>query len=583
METIIRFGVFELALESRELRKQGLRIKLQPQPLEVLATLVEQPSRLVTRDELKTKIFSAGVTLNSDHSLNKAVNKLRVALGDQATTPRYIETLSKRGYRFITPISRELPRHSAERPNRIRLAVLPFRNLSDDPVRDYLSDGMTEEMISRLGHASPTQLNVIAHTSAMQYKHTSKAIREIGLELNVDYILEGSLRTAGQRAIVRVRLIDTRHEIQIWTRKQSSEINKIFDSQDRLIAQIARTLAVKLLPQQRSLPTNGAAQANYLAGRYLLHQLQEDKLYRALEHFQRAIELDSNFALAYTGLADAYSILGVGFGKLSPHECFPKAKEFTSKALAINDNLAEAHNSLAFVMHYYDWDWAGADREYRRAILLNPSYPMARWLYGEFLVCLEEFEKGFRELSLAIECDPVCVLPRSLLGMMLVMGRRYDEAIGVLQQSLNLSPQLETYVYLGSAYTENRMYDEAIRMLQHAKAIQPHFGLTLALLGRAYAVAGRTTEAVRMIEGLQDLSTKQYVPASDIAMVYAALGQKDNAFRYLEKAFKERTFHFIYMKVNPMWDPLRGDRRLDNLIRRTGLDRARSDIQLTNP
>src|SRR6478752_3418748 len=431
---ILRFGSFEANLQAGELRKQGLKVRLQDQPFQILAMLLERPGELVTRQEIHQKLWPADTFVDFDHGLNNAINRLREALGDSAGTPRFIETLPKKGYRFIgqvtgdeppaeaeyqpaegTPVAKPVPipgnieEESKARPRflvitlvccfalalaviaflgwrRIRagpplgsgyvmLAVLPFQNLSGDPSQDYFSDGLTEEMIAQLGALSPDQLGVIARTTTMTYKHSSKSVHQIGSELGVGYVLESSVRRDGDQVRISVQLIRVHDQVHLWTHSYDRHISHSIELQEEVAKAVAEQIEVKLSPayRGRTNPHHLDAEANeaYLRGRYFWNQFTPEGYRKAISYFQQAIERDSNFAEAYSGLADSYSFLVVT-DSIPASEGNPKAREAARRAVALGLNLAESHASLAVALGRSEWNWSGAEDEYKRAIALNP-------------------------------------------------------------------------------------------------------------------------------------------------------------------------------------------------------------------
>ena len=294
-------------------------------------------------------------------------------------------------------------------------------------------------------------------------------------------------------------------------------------------------------------------------------------MWKAIGYFQRAVQLDPHFAPAYSGLADAFAVLGCGYGTISAHEAFPKARAAALQAININGQLAEGHAALGFVKHYYDWDWPGAEQAFRRAIALNPSYSAAHSGLGRLLISLQRSDEGIREMEHAVQLDPISPVARSLLGIMLVMARQYPRAIEILEQALELGPHFQTHLYLGLAYTERSMLDRAVESFQKANTIHPGMAHNLAGLGRAYALAGRTNKALKILRELRSLSTRQYVSPVNFAMIQIGLGRMDEAFDALDQAFEERSFHLVYLNVNPLFNRLRRSSRAATLTKRVGL------------
>src|SRR5207249_8649098 len=397
----VRFGAFELDQDAGELRKQGTRMKLQEQPLQMLQVLLQRPGEVVTREELQQKIWPSDTFVDFDHGINNAIKRLREALGDAAETPHYIETLPRRGYRFIGKIECEALRMRS-------LAVLPLENLSHDPQREYFAEGLTEALITTL--AKIGELRVVSRTSAMLYKNVRKPLREIARELEVDAIVEGTVLRAGHRVRITAQLIDAAKETHLWAESYERDLRDVLALQSELAQAIAREVQVKLTPQERAhlaqtRPVDPEAYEAYLKGRYHWNRRSGEGLDRAIQFFQQAIEKDPTYAAAYAGLADCLSVLG-WWGFVSPDEGCGKAKGLAQKALEIVHSLAEAHASLAFATMFYDYDFSAAEREFERSIELNPRYATAYQWFGLSLAMTGRYEEGFTELKRAIRLDP---------------------------------------------------------------------------------------------------------------------------------------------------------------------------------
>jgi TolB-like protein/Tfp pilus assembly protein PilF len=458
-----------------------------------------------------------------DHSMNTAVNKLREALGDSAESPRFIETLPKRGYRFIAPVQPSAqsaaprPRHrpavvgvaaglivvlglaayvgwqrwgrrATPPEGRIMLAVLPFENLSGDPEQEYFSDGMTEEMISQLGQVHPERLGVIARTSAMQYKKTSKRVDEIGHELGVDYVVEGSVRRGNERIRVTAQLIQVSDQTKVWSESYESSVGDVLALQSEVARAIAGEIQLKLAPQQPApRPVNPAAYEAYLKGVFHMRKLTTPEVKKGFDYFQQAIAIDPNYALAYTGLAACY---GLGnFMGMRPSESRPKAKEAALKALELDDTLAEAHASLATVL-MDEWDWAGADREFRRALELNAGIAHIHSGQAWLLAVTGRTVEAITEMTRARELDPLSVGTVTGLGRMFMFARRYDEAIEQFGKAQELDPNyIWAHFFRGIAYQQKGMHHEAVAEIQKAMALgDPEYKAIGEAMGRAYAV-----------------------------------------------------------------------------------------------
>ncbi|HMD98934.1 MAG TPA: tetratricopeptide repeat protein [Terriglobia bacterium] len=658
-KTRVRFGVFELDVCAGELRKSGLKIKLQPQPLQVLLLLLERPGEVFTREELRQKLWQADIFVDFERSLNKAVVKLRESLGDSAQSPRYIETLPRLGYRFIaaveeidrsptevlpappalgdkdlsevrgdgeTPLalfgqagdhsypvgetgaletggtrddSRQKRRYplalttaalvaiaaflfglnvggwrdrllNRTRPAQIQsIAVLPVQNLSGDPNQEYFADGMTDELITDL--AKIGSLRVISRTSVMRYKGTRESLPQIGRELNVDAIVEGSVMRSGDRVRITARLVQAPTDKHLWAETYERDLRDILGLQSEVARDISGEVRVKLTRQDQlnrsPHPVDPTAYEAYLRGRYELTR-QDPKLFKeALAQFQRALEIDPVFAPAYSGLADTYNLFG-NYGVIAPKEAFPRAEAAARKSLELDDTLAEAHASLGFAKHHYDWDWSGAESEYKRAIELSPSYAVAHLRYAEFLSTVARHDEALKEIRRGQELDPLSRVIGSNVGRVLFYGRRYDQAIQELRAALNLDPNnTHPRLNLGRAYEQKGMFTEAV---QELKVVQASLGGgPLIALSHVYAVSGKRNLAKQMLTELE--AEPDNTNWFFIAGLCAALDEKDQAFKYLSNAYDNHDFFLSFILVDPYMDPLRSDPRFQDLMRRLGL------------
>src|SRR5215470_392810 len=387
--TLVRFANCEVDLPAGEIRKAGIRIHIQHQPFRILEALLERPGEVVTREELRSRIWPNESFGDFDQALNIAVTKLRNALGDSAERPRFIETLPRRGYRFIADVQQ--PPASASIVGKKMLVVLPFDNLNGDPGQEYFVDGLTEELIAQLGQLNPKRLGVIARTSAVQYKATKKSIREIAKELNVEYVLEGSVRREGERVRITAQLIQVVDQTHLWSQSYDREMRDILGVQQDVARHVGRAMAFELFPEHPGprIPavTDPAAHEALLRGRFYWGQRSEEAVKKAIEFFEQALALDPRLAPAYSGLADCSTLL-CWFGALTPNEAGPRAGDAAKRALELDATQSEAHASLALVHYWYEWDWARAEDEFRRAIALNPSYAAAHHWYSAYLTSL---------------------------------------------------------------------------------------------------------------------------------------------------------------------------------------------------
>lgn len=448
-----------------------------------------------------------------------------------------------------------------------RLAVLPLVNVSPDPKDEYFTDGMTDELISTLSRIP--NLRVIARTSIMRYKGGTKSVAEVGQELHVRIVLEGSVRKSGTRIRMTVQLVDASTEERIWSDEYDRELEDVFAIQRDIAQRIAKALKVRIAKDVRERGTRKLdAYALYLKGRLALGARTESSLKQAVGHFEQALILDSAYALAYTGLSDANAVLAL-LEFVPPHEAFPRAKAAAERALEIDPGLAEAHTSLGVVKFQYDWDWAGSEREFRRAIELNANYAPAHQFFADFLKAMGRFDEAVAEMRRAQELDPLSISITTGLGHVLYLSRDYDRAIEQYRSAVALDPSfVQAHLWFGRPYLQKGMFDEAIAELEQAVNLSGGSTMSVAMLGHATASAGRTNRASALLETLKERSTKQYVPSYWIGLLYVGLGDKDRAMEWLERAFRERSSWLAWIGVEPRFDSLRSDSRFAALIAR---------------
>lgn len=619
----VRFATFELDLSSGELRKHGTKIRLQEQPFQILAMLLENPGEIVTRDELRQKLWPSDTFVDFDVGLNSALVRLRATLGDSAERPRFIETLPRRGYRFIAPVETEglgasgMVADAASRPDeqarptgkwilalniftgsailfaiafaanlggfRYRvlsvfsrssihsIAVLPLKNLSGDPSQEYFADGMTDALITDL--AKFQSLRVISRSSTMRYRDSHKPLAEIARELNVDAIVEGSIVRSGSQVRITAQLIHAASDRHLWAESYERDISNIVPLQSEVARNIATQVQVRLTqegdrPGKEQLPNPQAYDA-YLKGRYFWSKFTLDGVRKSLEYYQEAIDKDPPYAPPYAGLAFSYINL-VNLGILPPREGCAKAETQLEYALEKDDSLAEAHAWLGYVKMHYDWDLAGAEKEFQRAIELNPGDAQIHHVYGHYLLAMGRVTEAWTESRRTLELDPSGIRSNSHQGWHYFHVRDYDQAIRELQRALTMEPS-DGYSrrYLANAYEQKGLYSQAIAALQATPV--PPIPVMRAALGYAYAVAGNQSEARKIASELEKDGKREYVSALDIALIYLGMGDRNRALNWLERAFQERSWFLIYVKVDPRFDLLRSDSRFKNLLRRIGL------------
>ncbi len=633
-----RFDQFELNLRTAEIYKQGKRVKLQDQPCQVLALLTERPGELVTREELQKRLWPNDTFVDFDHGVNIAINKLRDALGDSAEHPHFIETLPRRGYRWLSPVEniadnnakaetavsesappkvppspggapaiapwskiRLLPTAAisaivflcgltllfafdvgklrtrslgSAAPARIQsIAVLPLENLSHEPEQEYFADGITEELITSLSKIGA--LHVTSRTSVMHYKRTNKSLPQIARELNVDGIIEGTVQRSGDRVRVTAQLIHAPTDRHMWAGTYDRELKDVLALQDEVARSIANEIKTTLTPQeQKSLtavrPVNPAAYEAYLKGRYYWNKRTAEGISKASDYFQQAINLQPDYGMAYSGLADCNSGLA-WHGFAAPKEVLPRAKAAALKAIEIDPASGEAHASLALALSHQR-SWAAAENEFKRALQLSPGYANAHHWYGDYLSVVDRHEEALAEARRAFELDPLSPMINTWLGYRYYYSRRYDEAIQQGRKILEFDPSFAAaHLLLGQAYLQKGLHAQALSELQSATTLSGNSPIYLAQVGVAYAAAGRNVEALTVIGQLQKAARQSYVSSYGLAQIYAALGDKQHAMKWLESAYGEGAVWLQYLKVDPALDSLHSQPQFQDLARQMGL------------
>ena len=557
----IRFGVFEADFRAGELRKRGVKIKLQEQPLQILQMLLQHPGEVVARDELRQKIWPADTFVDFEQGLYNAVKRLRDALKDSAEKPRFIETLSRHGYRFIGTIDEGVRKIQS-------LAVLPLDNLSRDPEQEYFAEGLTEALITTL--AKIGELRVVSRNSVMQYKGVHKPVNEIARQLEVDAVVEGSVLRVGRRVRITAQLIEAANDRHLWAESYERDLRDVLALQSEVVQAIARQIRVKLSPVDQARlgivhAVDAEAYQAYLRGRYHWNR-RPVEFKEAIQCFKEAIAKDSTYVAAYAGLADCFSGLNV-WGIVPASEGSAKAKALAQKALEMDDSSSEAHVSLAFAAMYH-YDFLTAEREFERAIELNPRYTLAHQLFGWYLCITDRYEEAYAEFQRSIRLDPLSSIIHAMLGNVFIYARRYDQALKQCAKALDLDPTSgPAHFGLGWAYRCKSSYEPAIASLRRACELWP--GSTpIGVLGEVHAAAGYQAEAQKILEQLKELSKKQYVTPYVVARIHVTLGEIDEAFHWLEVAYQQRAEWMVVLKVDPCLDNLRSEPRFQNLMRR---------------
>jgi TolB-like protein/DNA-binding winged helix-turn-helix (wHTH) protein/Flp pilus assembly protein TadD len=619
---VIRFGVYEFASHSQELRKAGIRIRLEGQPLAILQMLLERPGELVTREELQRKLWPTDTFVDFEHSLNAAVKRLRAALNDSADQPRYVETLARRGYRFIAPLNAAgaetgtvasvvpptpavAPSPSIVRGRRVwliaiavfalavggwgwrqwrhrfaappvpvirSLAVLPLTNLSGDPSQEYVADGMTEALIGRLSRIR--DLRVISRTSVMRFKNSQLAVPEIAKTLRVDAIVEGSVIREGNRIRVHAQLIRAATDEHFWSEAYDREFRDVLTLQSEVAQTVAQQIQLQLTPEQqaqlRSTPAvNPDSYEAYLKGRFYEGFSTRATLKQAQGYYEEAARKDPTFALAYVGLADCYLDLGA-YRLVSPQDAYRQSSAAVHKALQLDQALGEAHGSLGYLDWRYEWNWTEAERELRYAVELNPNSMESVETLIWYLSWSGRRSEALAEVDKMRQLDPAYPFILVQQSGVYYHQRDYKSLAEAGQKSVAAYPNSwQSHYFLAVGYEGSGRLAQAIPEYQRGVELSEADTDPIAGLAHASAAAGKRIEAEKILRELQIQSKTQYVSPYMIAVIYAALGNKNKAFEFLEKAYKEKSPDLAYfLKADLRIDPLRSDLRFQELLRR---------------
>jgi TolB-like protein/Tfp pilus assembly protein PilF len=537
--------------------------------------LLKRPGEMVTRDELIRRLWPGGGFGDFDHGLNKVMNKLRDVLGDSVESPKFIETVARRGYRFIAPVTHGTATSVVAVTTGIAsLAVLPLVNATGDPETEYLSDGISESIINSLSRFP--NLRVIPRTSAFRFKGREADLKKVGRDLKVRTVLTGKVIQRGDRLVVQTELVDVANDAQLWGGQFNRKLEDIFEVQEEVARQISENLRLRLTPEDEKRLTKRSTQNRdayqfFLKAQYHTNKMTPEGFQRGMEYAKQAIEADPGYADAYVRMAAVYSGLGL-LGFLRSAEAFPKAKAAVLKALEIDDSLAEAHAFLAAVMLFYDWDWSGAEHACKRALELNPNYAEGHNLWSDWLFITGRREEAMAENQLAVELDPLSAGRNFNFGQKLLWSGDNERAIEQLKKALEFDADFAwAHIGLARAYACRGMYEESLAACEKVATLfggNPH---SRALRSLILAMAGKTDEAKTILNELNDR------PKLDpMALIYSAescsvLGEKDKSFQFLEAAYKDRVGLLIYLDVRPTFNNIRSDPRFADLRRRIGL------------
>jgi TolB-like protein/Tfp pilus assembly protein PilF len=570
---VVRFDAYEIDLGAGQVHKRGVRISLREQSFQVLALLLERPGDVVTREELRRRLWPEDVFVDFDNNLNTAVARLREALSDSAEHPRFIETLPKRGYRFLAALAGSGPAEQRAPAPRARMVVLPFTNLSGDPAQEYLSDAMTEEIITELSGLGSGQLTVIARTTAMNYKGSSKDVGRIGRELSVDYLVEGGMRRAEDRVVTTVQLIRVKDQAHLWAKRYDAALSDVFSARGEIAREITDRIEIAAGPATRKPAADVTAYNLFLRGRYHVYQGTPSGVATARKLFEEAIGRDPGFALAYEGLAELFWYLGF-WGYAPPKEAFSAGVFYALRAVEIDNTIAETHALLGMYRKELDYNWPEVQREMALALKLNPASPVVRFRYAfSGLMPHGRIQEAVAELERALESDPLSPTFLSTLAFMFGLGRQYDRGIEQLRRLLELDPNsFVGHLGMGMLYRYMEAFEPSIAAYRRSAELSGGSPLSLGWLGEALARAGATMEARALLEQLRRIAAESYVPSSSFAWIHLGLGEFDSAFAWMDRAVDERDPMMVPIKSYPFFDPIRADPRFLALLRKMNLE-----------
>lgn len=633
-----RFRGFELDVAAYELRREGQVILLERQPMDLLILLVERRRQLVSRRDIVDRLWGKGVFVDVEMGINTGIRKIRSALGDSPDTPTFVETVPRRGYRFIAPVELltelrdaavatsdsaalptktrlEEPRSDVPRVrsparlllaltllalllvagvlalrawrgnqgaiSRVTLAVLPFDNLSGDPGREYMADGLAEDISVSLGRIDPDHLGVVARTSTLAYKRTTKSAAAIGREIGADYLVESAIRAEGGRLRVTAKLIRAADQVQVWSESYDREPDSMLGLQQELSAAIAEQIRLRLSPErldalERRHTRNAEAYDLYLRGHSFANQRTPATTLRAVDYFERATRLDPDYALAWAGLAMTLAASAIN-SDAPPLEVSPRAREAATRSVRADPNLAEAQHALGYVNWLLQWNWPAAEAAFRRAVTLDPRYAVAHRSLGHALSQMGRHGEASLSMKRARDLDPLYAMTHAMSSHVAFQARDYTAALELARQAIALDPEFWIgHMVLAQAHLEVGDIRAALNASTVATRFSGHNSKPLALRGYAFARAGRPAEALEVLNALEEASLTRYVPPYAMALVNAGLNRRDAAFDGLERAYRGRDVHLIFLTVDPKWDPFRSDPRFEGLLERCGFTRAAS-------
>lgn len=561
----VRFGPFELDTREGHLHKGKVCLHLQPQPFKLLSLLVSRAGQLISREEIRRELWDQDTFVDFEQGLNVCIRQIRTVLKDSAAAPRYVETVPRRGYRFIAPATQ------VARAARVdSLVVLPFENSNGDPDLEYLCQGIAESLINTLSELP--QLRVVPRQTAFGFKATSD-LAKTAQELNVGAAVSGRVISLGNSINVQAELVDLRTHSQLWGGQFGRGLSNILELQQEISREICQQLRLQLSRREstklrKRSTQNSEAYRLYLKGRYCSEKRTNEELHKAIDYYHRAVENDPNYALAYAGLADSFTLLGSGtYGAMPSRSTRTRASETALKALDLDVNLAEAHTSLAFIKFRFDWAWREAEREFQRALELNPRYVRAQHWYALFLAAMGRIDEAICGIKKAQTLDPLALTVSTAVGRIFHFARQYDRAIEQFRNVLELDTSfVPAHFDLGASYEQKAMLQEALKEFESCVHLSGGRLIYRAAVAEVYGRLGRRVEALQILDDLQEASEKQYLSPNDRALVYAALGEWDQSFAWLEQAYEQRDASLVWLKVAPESDLLHSDCRFQQFL-----------------
>src|ERR1043165_952231 len=580
---IYEFKGFRLEAGERRLLYQGQPVPVKPKILDLLLFLVEMRGQLVVKEDLMRQIWPDSIV--EENNITVSMSILRKTLGDDQLTHQFIETVPRRGYRFLAEVTEVTPEQQPARAPRRpdsqteseeetidSLAVLPSQMPGSDPNVEYLSEGITESIVNMLSRIP--KLRVLACSTVFRFKGKDLDPQTVGFQLNVKAVMMIRVMRLGEKLIIRSELVKVSDGSPLWREQYNRSPNDILAVQDEIARAISESLKFKLTRQDQirltKQPTDKIEAFNlYLRGRYFWNKYNKEWVLKAIDAFKQAIEIDSNYALAYCGLADAYFRLSNV--SVQPREVLPKAKEAALKAVQIDENLAEAHSSLALIHVYYEHDWMRAEKEFRRALELDPALVSAHQRYGSYLTFMGHFEEAIRHYETALELDPFSLQVNMNLATTYYLRGEYDRAVNHLNRTMELEPNyMPTHFVLGCVYIQQKRLQEAIKEFQFIYKIDVEGYLAMGFMGYAHALAGQRAEAETLLNVLQEIAVRKYVSPYAMLVIHLVLGPEERVFELLEELYQEHNDWLVWLKVSPELKHLHDDSRFNNLLKRVG-------------